>query len=170
VSKRADALADRVEQGARELKAFAEGLSDAQWQTLCPNEGRTVGVLVHHVASAYMGELHFVQIMANGEGGFSGVTWEMIDQGNAAHAQDNADVTKEDALELLQKNVSVVAASIRELTDEQLDKAGPISLNWDAPLTTQYFIEEHPISHSFRHLKSIQSALNNSAQASPAAQ
>jgi hypothetical protein len=48
---------------------------------------------------------------------------------------------------------------IRGLSDEQLDRASPISLNWDAPLTTQFFIEDHPLSHSFRHLSSIRAAL-----------
>jgi len=163
MSKRANALADRLEQGAQELAVFAGGLSDAQWQTLCPDEERPVGVMVHHVASAYMVELDVVKLMADGEGGLSGVTWEMVNQGNAEHAQGNANATKEDTLELLQKNVAIIASEVRELSDEQLDNAGPVSLNWDTPLTTQYFIEEHPVSHSFRHLKSIQDALNGSA-------
>lgn len=33
------------------LAAF-ESLSEAEWQTVIPNEERTVGVLVHHVADA----------------------------------------------------------------------------------------------------------------------
>ena len=162
MSSRADVLADRVEQGAQELANFVEGLSDDQWKTMCTDEERTVGVLVHHVASAYTGELNVVMGMANGEGGLSGVTWEMIAHGNAQHARDNATITKAAALELLRNSAVQAAASIRELTDEQLDKAGPVSLNWDAPLTTQYFIEEHPISHSFHHLRSIQAALDGS--------
>ena len=73
--------------------------------------------------------------------------------------EGNADVTKEEALELLDKNSSIIADAIRGFSDEQLDNAGPVSLHWDAPLTTQFFIEEHPISHSFRHLRSIQAVL-----------
>ena len=53
-----------------------------------------------------------------------------------------------------------LANAVRALSDQQLDKAAPISLNWDAPLTTQYFIEDHPIGHPFAHLASIRAQLN----------
>jgi hypothetical protein len=46
VSQRANALADRLEQGARALAAFASALTDAEWQTRVPNE-RKVSVIVH---------------------------------------------------------------------------------------------------------------------------
>ena len=48
---RARALADRIEQGASALASFAEGLSDAEWNTMVPGDGRPVGVMVHHVAN-----------------------------------------------------------------------------------------------------------------------
>ena len=66
MGKRAEALATRVEQGARELIAFVEGCSDAEWQTYVPDEDRTVGVLVHHVASAYPVELDVIKTLASG--------------------------------------------------------------------------------------------------------
>lgn len=53
MSTRTDALADRLEHGARELAAFARGLAPAEWQTRVPGDGRRVGVSVHHVATMY---------------------------------------------------------------------------------------------------------------------
>ena len=53
MSKRTDALADRLERGARALAAFARTRSDAEWETRVPRDGRTIGVIVHHVASVY---------------------------------------------------------------------------------------------------------------------
>ena len=53
MSRRADALADRVEQGAQALAVFAESLSYAEWRMNVPKDGRAVGVIVHHVASVY---------------------------------------------------------------------------------------------------------------------
>ena len=50
-SVRANALADRLEQGAAALADLAATLTDAQWATTVPHDGRTVGVTVHHVAS-----------------------------------------------------------------------------------------------------------------------
>ena len=36
-----------------DLAAFASGLTEAQWQIRVPHDGRTVGVIVHHVATVY---------------------------------------------------------------------------------------------------------------------
>ena len=46
---RGEELARRVEQGAADRIAAVEGLTEAQWDTICPDEQRSVGVLVHHV-------------------------------------------------------------------------------------------------------------------------
>lgn len=158
MGSRSEALADHILQGAKMMADFAKGCSDEDWQTICPNEERTVGVLVHHVASAYIPELGAVKALIKGDG-LRGVTWEGVAVNNAKHAQENADVTKENALALLDKNSKIMADFVRELSDDALDATGPISLNWDAPLTAQYFIEEHPVSHPFRHLSSIRESL-----------
>ena len=52
------------------------------------------------------------------------------------------------------------AGRVRKFTDEELDNAATISLNADAPLTAQYFIEDHALRHSFHHLANIREALN----------
>ena len=66
-NQRANALADRLEQGARALAEFAAGLSDAAWQTRVPKDGRKVGVTVHHVASVYPIEIQLAQTLAEGK-------------------------------------------------------------------------------------------------------
>ncbi|HZO55606.1 MAG TPA: hypothetical protein VFB63_23050, partial [Bryobacteraceae bacterium] len=58
MSKRAEILAERIEQGASALAEFVEGLSEEQWRTVVRPDGRRVGVLVHHVASVYPIEVH----------------------------------------------------------------------------------------------------------------
>ena len=134
MSRRSNALADRLESGAQQLMEFAKGLSQAEWDTVCSNEERTVGVLVHHVASAYPVEVDLIQTLASGKV-IEGVTWEMVDQMNAGHADSQAGCSKVETLALLQKNSAAAADVIRGLSDEELDKASPVSLNWDAPLT-----------------------------------
>ena len=69
MSKRTDALADRLEHGARALDTFASALSDAEWQTPVPHDGRKIGVIVHHVATMYPLEIHLAQKLAGGEAG-----------------------------------------------------------------------------------------------------
>jgi hypothetical protein len=46
------------------------------------------------------------------------------------------------------------------LADEVLDRAAPVSLNGDAPLTAQFFIEDHALRHSWHHLAKIRGALS----------
>lgn len=155
---RAETLASRVEQGAQALAAFAEGLSDEQWRTVC-DDGRTVGVLVHHVASQLPGETEVMKQMA-AEQAFTEVTWAMVDEGNTSHAREHAACSQGEAAELLRRNSTLAAAAIRALRDEQLDIATPNSLHAGAPVTTQFWIENHPLAHAYRHLASIRAALN----------
>lgn len=156
MSTGAEALAGRVEQGAQALASFAEGLSDAQWRV----DGRTVGVVIHHVASQLIGETEVMQQMAAGKA-FTGVTWAMVDEGNAAHAQAHVGRSQGEAAELLRHNGALAAAAIRALRDEQLDLATPNSLHAEAPVTTQFWIENHPLAHAYRHLASIREALSS---------
>ena len=79
MSRRAEALAARIEEGAAGLASFAEGLSEKDWHTPVPGSGRDsrpVGVAVHHVASVYPIEID----LARGIGGGNpvGVTWEDV--------------------------------------------------------------------------------------------
>jgi hypothetical protein len=158
----ADVLADRVAQAHRELIALVETLSEIEWRTICPNEGRTVGVLVHHVASVLPGELGMIQAVASGQP-VTGVTPELLDQMNAQHAEDYANCSREETLELLRGNSALVVDAIRELSDADLNQAALVSLHWNAPLTAQYLIEDHPLGHAYQHLASIRAALRTDA-------
>lgn len=159
-SHRAAALADRIEEGAALLAAFAEGLSEAEWRT--PMSGgtdrRSVGVIVHHVASLYPVEIDIARAIAGGNA-ITDVTWDVVDGMNAKHADDNARVTKAETIELLRQNSSRAAAAVRELTDEQLDQAAPFSLSSGAPVTAQFVIEDHALRHSWHHLARIRAVL-----------
>jgi hypothetical protein len=159
MGKRADVLAERIEQGAESLATFAEGLSDAEWQTGGLNDQRPVSVVVHHVASVYPIEVDLARKLALGEP-ITGVTWDAINQMNAQHAQEHPTMSKQETLQLLRDNSKAAADRVREFTDEDLDNAAVVSLNAGAPLTAQFFIEAHALSHSFHHLAAIQAALN----------
>ena len=157
-SQRAQALADRLEQGARALTSFATSLTDAEWRVRTPHDGRTVGVIVHHVASVYPLEIQLAQTVARGKA-VTGVTMADIDAMNAKHAAENANVTREAALELLRGNSVAAAAAIRELSDDQLTQAAPVSLYGDAPLTCQFVLEDHAVRHSYHHLARLRRAV-----------
>lgn len=158
INRRANTLAERIEIGAANLAEFAERLSDGEWQAEVPGDGRTVGVIIHHVASAYPLEIELAQILASGEP-ITEATKEVVDEMNAKHARDYAAVGKQETLKLLHNNSRVAANRVREFTDEMLDSAAPVSLNANAPLTAQFFIEDHALRHSFHHLARIKEAL-----------
>src|ERR1700754_721827 len=87
-STNAHALAERLEQGARALIAFASGLTDDEWQVQVLPDGRTVGVIVHHVASVYPVEIQLAQTLAEGKP-VTGVTADDINAMNARHAEEH---------------------------------------------------------------------------------
>ena len=155
---RSEALAARLEAGAAALAAFAATLSESEWQTRVPHDGRKVGVVVHHVASVYPIEIHLAQLLASGKP-VTGVVWDAVHAMNRDHAKENDGVTKEAALALLASNSATAAAAIRALSDVELDRAAPVSLNSDAPLTCQFILEDHAVRHSYHHLAGIKVAL-----------
>jgi len=158
MGRRAESLAARIEEGAAGLAAFAERLSDTEWRTPIPRDGRTVGVIVHHVASVYPIEIDLARTIASGKA-VTGVTWEFVAELNAKHAREHAAVKKADALDLLRQNSRQAADAVRAFTDEELDRAAPFSLSFDAPVTTQFVVEDHALRHSWHHLARIRTAL-----------
>lgn len=160
VNPRADALATRLERGAQALAAFARSLSDSQWQMRLPGDGRTIGVVVHHVASVYPVEIQLAQKLAHGDT-IAGVTWAVVHAMNAAHARANSAVTKQAALDLLDSHSRAAAAAIRALSDDALAHAAPVSLYGDAPLTCQFMLEDHAVRHSYHHLARLRAAVSD---------
>jgi hypothetical protein len=158
-SRRADKLADRIEEGASNLASFVESLSACEWRTpVSPTDRRSVGVIVHHVASVYPIEIDLARKIASGHA-VTDVTWDAVTAMNSKHAADHAEITKEAALELLLRNSSDAADAVRESTDEELDAAAPFSLSFGAPVTAQFVVEDHAIRHSWHHLARIRAAL-----------
>ena len=159
MTTRAEALAARLEQGAAALAAFAKNMTDAEWRTAKhPRDVRPFGVIVHHIASVYPIEIDLARLLAEGKP-MTGVTWEGIAEMNAKHAREHANATKDEALDLLAKNSKAAADAIRHFTDAELDTAAPASLYFDAPLTAQFFLEDHAVRHSYHHLARMREAL-----------
>ena len=159
MSKRAEALASRIEQGASELAAFAEELSDQDWNTpISKTDQRTVGIIVHHVANVYPLEVQAARIIGSGKP-LIDVTLDSIKEMNAKHANEHSQITKPDALALLLRTSRAAAQEVRAFTDEQLDQAAPFGLSFGAPVTAQFVIEDHALRHSWHHLAGIRKAL-----------
>ena len=159
MGRRAELLADRIEQGAAGLAAFAEKLTDAEWKTPMSggNDRRPVGVIVNHVAFVYPIEIDLAKGIASGKA--VDVTWEVVADLNSKHATDTAATPKAETIALLRKNAGEAAAAVRAFTDEMLDNAAPFGLAYGAPVTAQFVLEDHPVRHSWHHLAKIRKAL-----------
>ena len=164
MSKRTDALAERLEQGAQALADFASELTDVEWQMRLAKDTRKIGVIVHHVASVYPLEIQLALTIAAGEP-ITGVTPLNVDEMNAEHAKKFDAVTKAETLDLLRRNSAAAAAAIRDLEDDDLDQAATASLYSDAPLTCQFILEDHAVRHSYHHLARIRIAVQSNLRA-----
>jgi SAM-dependent methyltransferase len=161
VRHRARLLADRLEQGAAQLAAFSETLSEAEWRAPMPGNAtdrRPLGVIVHHVASVYPIEVQLAQTIAKGEA-VTAVTWPAVAEMNANHAREQAGVVKAETLELLRRHSREAAVAVRAFTDDDLDTAAPFSLSDGAPLSAQFVLEDHAVRHSWHHLALIRASL-----------
>lgn len=159
LNTRANALAERLLLGANALATFAEGLTETEWNTPVVGDGRSIGVVIHHVANVYPLEIELAQVLASGNP-ITGATMEVVNQMNADHAKEFAQVSKEDAISLLRTNSATAAEAIRSLSDKELDTAATVSLNANAPLTAQFFIEDHALRHSYHHFDKIKESLH----------
>jgi hypothetical protein len=160
MSHRNEQLASRIEEGAAGLAAFAQELSDAEWQLpVSATDWRTLGTVVHHVASMYPIEIEAVRAIAGGNAALD-VTPELIHQINAKHAAEHERPGKAETLELLRSNSRAAAAAVRVLTDDELDQAAPFGLSYGASVTAQFVIEDHPLRHSWHHLARMRAALD----------
>jgi 2-polyprenyl-3-methyl-5-hydroxy-6-metoxy-1,4-benzoquinol methylase len=160
-SRRAALLADRIEEGAARLADFAGRLTSLQWKMRVIEKGqpgRSVGVIVHHVASMYPIEVSVARAVAEGKS-VTDVTWEGVAEMNARHAYENSAASKEVTLDLLRQNSADAAATVREFTDTDLDRAAPFSLSYAAPVTAQFVLEDHAVRHSWHHLARIRSTV-----------
>ena len=168
MSALAKQLADRIDEGADVLARFARDLSDAQWCSVVKPDGRSVGVIVHHVGNMYPIEMDVIRTALKGEP-ITDVTWDVVAHINATHAREFASVSKSEALDLLARNSREASQEIRLFTDTELARAVPFSLSYGAPMTVQFIIEDHPLRHPWHHLARIRKALGLSASDSPTA-
>jgi SAM-dependent methyltransferase/uncharacterized damage-inducible protein DinB len=162
-SRRAELLADRIEEGAARLADFASRLSDSDWSTPINEggkQGRTAGVIINHVASIYPVELSVAEAVAAGKS-VTDVTWDVVAEINAKHASENANTGQAETVELLRKNSREVADAVRNLSDDELDRAAPFSLSSGAPMTAQFVLEDHAVRHSWHHRARLRNALGH---------
>ena len=157
MSARAEALAKQFEAKAAEMTSAIEKLTDADWKKVTTAEKWPVGVTAHHVAGAHEVLAGLLKTLGTG-GQMPGLTMAMIDEGNAKHAKEFANCTRAETLALHKKGVATAAATVRALSDAELDRSAVVLKEMPA-MSAQQMIEMVLINHIDGHLKSIRATV-----------
>jgi len=160
-NQRSHRLADQFEEAHGGFVRLVESLDDEQWQLVGRNypqrmndedEGRTVGVIAHHVAVSGPALLRRVQDLLKGR------PPSPVDaRANARHAAEHGDVTRDEVLRLLRESGPEMAAAIRAIPDEQLDLTRDTAVG---PMSVEQRLERVVIGHITSHRGSIEGAIS----------
>ena len=125
MSQRARALADRIEEGAAGLAAYVEGLSEAEWRAPLSEKGtdrRSIGVIVHHVASVYPIEVDLARAIASGKA-VTDEHWEVVAEVERQSRQGAVRSSKVGGAGTSKaEQPRGGPAAVRTFTDEELDQ------------------------------------------------
>lgn len=123
-SARAAELAAALDATNLELIQLVRGCSDEQWRTLANDEGdgRSVGVIAHHVAHGHLDTIEWMETALRGEP--IEATLAIQAELNARHAETYHDVERDVTAALLEENGRRLRERIERLTDEELARAG----------------------------------------------
>src|SRR4051812_40097971 len=105
---RAAQLAASFERANDAVIAAIEGCSESQLRAACDGETWPVVVTAHHVAVTYPAFADMVRRLANGEP-LPALTMEQLDGANAQHADQSANVSREETVGLLRQEGAAVA-------------------------------------------------------------
>jgi hypothetical protein len=151
-------------QYARQFEAVSEtfiatvaGCSDEQLRRTTAAEHWPVVVVAHHLGAVYgfFGQTLAEPAPADQEP--MPFTAEFIDENNARHAREFANVGKQETLELLRENRSVLARSIRGLDDVDLERT---MVTFDGHgMSVADMIHGAMIAHTEEHLASIRATI-----------
>src|SRR5450759_189125 len=150
---RAEALASEFRAENEALIALVVGMDERGWTQDCPTEGRSVGVVVGHIAQGHLIIGAIVRAIAAGRP-LPVQARRTIEQGaavNARQARRLAAATRDDGLRMLRANTERMARFIGSLSDEDLRRE---AVGVDG-LTLADVIERGLIGHLRGHARAV---------------
>lgn len=153
----AETLVRNFEQANQELIETIQAMPDDQWHATCAAEGWSVGVTAHHLASSLEAARNIVPLIMAGTG--PEITVEFLDERNARHAEEYADVTREETLAKLRKQHKHVKEWLSQLTAQDLEQTTTLPYTGDDPITVYALIDGFIVRHIHSHLSSIRAAI-----------
>ena len=159
MGQRTSALADQFEQALAEFASTIEAIPDDKWTTAKGPEGWTLAATAQHVSGQFPLEMEYITAIAEGRP-LPSYSWDDINGKNDGRAAKNTSVTRADVLRELRESGKSVAAYLRGLQDDQLDRTGELALTGGATVNTQALIEGGVlIDHVRGHLASLRASI-----------
>jgi uncharacterized damage-inducible protein DinB len=157
VSQRAADLAAKLESANATVIEAVEKMSEEDWKRVTSSEGWSVGVTARHIAISHVPIMGLVELVATG-GEIPPITMDMFHAGNAQHAQEHANCTREEVLEILRRDGKAAADKLRGLSDEQLDRSASMAFAGGAQMSAVQIVEGILLGHPAQHMQSIKAA------------
>lgn len=151
----ADALAAEYDSIMDEVIDVARSCSDDDWQVMCPNEQRTVGVLFDHIATGNPEVVRWVELFLDDRP--VEITPEILNARNAEHARQVASRPRGKTIDDMVATSKQTSDFIRGLTNDQLQSAQ--DFGWAGPQNVAW-VASAAFRHPRGHLKSIREALS----------
>ena len=156
MSQRAKDLSARLRLFGDEVIDYVENLSDQDWSKTSEWEQWRVGVIAWHLGAGHFGIRDWCDMIVRGEA-LPPLTMDQVNDMSDKQARENADVTKETALEALRKNSDIMVAYVAGLTDEELDSKGSMPA-FGGEVTTEQFIDFILLQNAGQHFESMKAA------------
>jgi hypothetical protein len=156
-SRRAQALAATFRAKNEALIPLVTGMDEHDWMADCPTEGRSVGVVVGHIAEGHLIIGGIVRAIAAARS-LPVQAYRTVEQGaavNARQARRLATRTRDDTLHTLHANAERMARFIERLSDEDLRR----EIVGSPGLTLADEIERGLIGHLTDHARAVRRAL-----------
>jgi hypothetical protein len=118
---RADQYIEQFTAANQRLIDAVQGLSDEAWKKTTAAEGWPAGVCAHHAAASTEPVAGLVHMLAT-TGQLPPFSTEDLDKGNAAHAIEAANCSKDEVTQLLRTSGASAVNILKGITDDQFDR------------------------------------------------
>lgn len=151
-------LLAQIEEAVGATTAVIQKCGEGDWETAVPDEERSVGVVLHHIAYAIPFVVEWAVKLAQGEGA-PAISYDDIHGMNHQHAEAQANVGKAATLALLQTNAQAAQDQLSQLTDADLQVSATFPLIGGQAITAQQMVQWFLVNHAHNHLAAIQNAV-----------
>jgi len=159
---RANELAAKFRHATQEVIDFVSQLSDAQWRAVDPDEGLSIGAMVHHLAAGDRLARSVLKAMAGGAERPPHQTEVATEDRQRLRAQEAAEfahLSRGETIDLLRRQGAEAAETIHGLSDEELERVHWV---WGEAVRTGEFVERW-VEDICQHLAEMRATARNQA-------